>query len=162
MLFWWNSQCRIKINPKPNLRLYFLLLFHFISFHFSLLLLNFCSCFWTMKGVSNFFYFRYGHEKHKLQKSCVYAQPWVIWLLEFSLRKQAKMRKKMIPTKKELKAYEWLKLSSLLFYLNGFTLEFIGRHINNILLISWGQTVRQKMLKFLIIGFKIFWPQLLI
>jgi hypothetical protein len=78
LLFWWNSQCRIKINPKPNLRLYFLLLFHFISFHFSLLLLNFCSCFWTMKGVSIFFYFRYGHEKHKLQKSCVYAQPWVI------------------------------------------------------------------------------------
>jgi hypothetical protein len=34
----------------------------------------------------------------------------VIWLLEFTLRKQAKMRKKMISTKKELKAYEWLKL----------------------------------------------------
>jgi hypothetical protein len=70
------------------------------------------------------------------------------------------MRKKMIPTKKELKAYECLKLWSLLFGLNGFTREFIGHHINNILLIIWGQTMSQKMLKFLVIGFKIFCPSL--
>jgi hypothetical protein len=78
------------------------------------------------------------------------------------LRKEAKMRKKMIPRKKELKAYEWLKLWFLLFDLNCFTHEFIGPHINNILLIIWGQTMSQKMVKFLVIGFKIFWPQLLV
>jgi hypothetical protein len=45
-----------------------------------------------------------------------------------------------------------LKPWSLFFDLNGFTHELIGPKTNNILLITLGQTMSQKMLKFSIIG----------
>ncbi len=71
------------------------------------------------------------------------------------MRKEAKMGRKM-------KAYESLKLWFLLFGLHSFTHEFIDPHINNILLITWGQTMGEEMLKFPIIGLKVFWPQFLV
>jgi hypothetical protein len=40
---------------------------------------------------------------------CLCPSMVVSWLLEFSLRKEAKMRWKMIPKKKRMKAYERLK-----------------------------------------------------
>jgi hypothetical protein len=48
------------------------------------------------------------------------------------------------------------------FGLNDFTHELIGPQTNNILLILWGHKTSQEMLKFCIIGPKIFGPQLLI
>jgi hypothetical protein len=52
-----------------------------------------------------------------------------------------------------MKPYEGLKPWSLFFGLNDFMYELIGPQTNNInLVITWGQTMRQEMLKFLIIG----------
>ncbi len=52
-----------------------------------------------------------------------------------------------------MKAYEGLKPWSLFFGLNGFINELIGPQTNNInLLITWGQTMNQNMLEFLIIA----------
>jgi hypothetical protein len=67
----------------------------------------------------------------------------------------------MIPKKNEKKADERLKPWLLFFCLNCFTHELIDSQTNKILLIIWGQTTSQEMLKFFIIGPKIFWPQLL-
>jgi hypothetical protein len=55
-----------------------------------------------------------------------------------------------------MKAYERLKPWSLLFGLNAFTYELIGSQTNNILLVTWGQTMSKEVLKFLIIGPKNF------
>jgi hypothetical protein len=74
----------------------------------------------------------------------------VVWFLWFNLRKDAKMKNKMIPKKKKMKAYEKLKPC------------LHCPQTNNILLITWGQTTSEEMLKFLIIGPKIFWAQLLV
>jgi hypothetical protein len=52
-----------------------------------------------------------------------------------------------------MKTYEGLKPWSLLFDLNDFTHdELIGPQMNNILLITWGQTMSQEVFKFPIIG----------
>jgi hypothetical protein len=51
-----------------------------------------------------------------------------------------------------MKAYEGFKPWSLLIDINGFTHELNGPRTNNILLITWGQTTSQEMLKFPIIG----------
>jgi len=40
--------------------------------------------------------------------------------------------------------------------------ELIGPQTNNILLVTWGQIMSQEVLKFLILGCKIFRPQLLV
>jgi hypothetical protein len=40
------------------------------------------------------------------------------------------------------------------------TYELIGPQTNNILLITLGETMSQEVFSFLIIGPKIFWPQL--
>ncbi len=61
------------------------------------------------------------------------------------------MRKTMV-SRKKMKAYEGFKPWSLLIDINGFTHELNGPRTNNILLITWGQTTSQEMLKFLIIG----------
>jgi hypothetical protein len=42
------------------------------------------------------------------------------------------------------------------------TYELIGPQTNNILLITWGETMSQEVFNFFIIGPKIFWSQLLI
>jgi hypothetical protein len=58
------------------------------------------------------------------------------------------MRKKNDSKKEKVKAYEGLKPWSLLFDLNEFTHdELIGPQMNNILLITWGQTMSQKRFK---------------
>jgi hypothetical protein len=51
-----------------------------------------------------------------------------------------------------MKAYEGLKPWCLLFGLNDFTHELIGPQTNNVLFIIWGQTTKQEVFKFLIIG----------
>ncbi len=56
-----------------------------------------------------------------------------------------------------MKSYEGLQPWSLLFSLNGFTYEFIHPPTNNNLLITWGKTMNQKVLKFSMIGPKIFY-----
>jgi hypothetical protein len=58
----------------------------------------------------------------------------VVWLLWFSLKKETKMKWRMMPRKNE-SIY-------LPFDLNGFTYEFIGPQTNNILLITWGNELR--------------------
>jgi hypothetical protein len=57
-----------------------------------------------------------------------------------------------------MKTYEKLKPWYLQIDLNDFTHELIGPQTNNTLLITWGQTTRQEVLKFSIIGPKIFHP----
>jgi len=68
----------------------------------------------------------------------------VIYFLGFSFRKEAKIRRRMISSKKFMKPYEGLKSWLLLFGLNGFTHELIDLQTSNILLMTWGQTTRQK------------------
>jgi hypothetical protein len=68
----------------------------------------------------------------------------VIYFLGFSFEKEVKIRKKMISNKNIMKPYEGLKSWSLLFGLNGFTHELIGPQRSNILLMTSGQTTRQK------------------
>jgi hypothetical protein len=46
-----------------------------------------------------------------------------------------------------MKTYDKLKPWSLVFRHNGFTCELIGPKLNNMLLITWGQTMNQKMFK---------------
>jgi hypothetical protein len=66
------------------------------------------------------------------------------------------MKRRMMSRKKE---YKGLKPWSLLFDLNGFTHELISPQTNDILLITWGQTMGQDVLKFLmVINLKFFWP----
>jgi hypothetical protein len=55
-----------------------------------------------------------------------------------------------------MEVHESLKTWSLPVSLNRFTHELIGPQINNILLITWDQTMSQEMLKIFIIGPKIF------
>jgi hypothetical protein len=43
-------------------------------------------------------------------------------------------------------------------HMNSLAPELIGPQINNILLITWDQTMSQEMLKISIIGSKILWP----
>ncbi len=57
-----------------------------------------------------------------------------------------------------MKAYEELKPWCLLLGLNDFTHQLICSQTNNILLVTWGHTMNQKILKFSIIGSKSFWP----
>jgi hypothetical protein len=57
-----------------------------------------------------------------------------------------------------MKPYEELKSWSLLFDFNGFIHELIDPQTNNILLITWGQTRSQKVLKFPIVGPTKNWP----
>jgi len=55
-----------------------------------------------------------------------------------------------------VKTCEELKPWFFLFGLNGFTYELIDRQTNNILLRTWGNPTSQEVLKFPIIGPKIF------
>jgi hypothetical protein len=57
-----------------------------------------------------------------------------------------------------MKTYEGLKPWSLFFGHNGFKHGFIGPKTNNILLVALSHTMNQEVLKFPILGFKIFWP----
>jgi hypothetical protein len=92
--------------------------------------------------------------KRESQKNYVYVHPWwsdfqiLIW------KKNQKWEKN--DSKKWKKADERLKPWSLLFGLNCFTHELIDPQTNKILLIIWGQTMSQEMLKFFIIDLKIF------
>jgi hypothetical protein len=78
----------------------------------------------------------------------------VIQFWGFSLKNEAKMKRKMIAEKRECKYMKGWSLGPT-FNLNGFTHELIGPQTNNILLIIWGQTMSQEVFKFSIIGPKI-------
>jgi hypothetical protein len=60
-----------------------------------------------------------------------------------------------------MKSYEELKPWSLLFAFNGLY-EFIHPQTNNNLLITWGKTINQEVLKFSMIGPQDFLIQLLV
>jgi len=105
MLFWWNLHYRIKVNPKPNLissiSSFSFYLSSFVEFHSS----------FVSDGESfYFFYLGYGHEKNtRITKIlCLLCPSMVVWLLGFNFKKEEKMRKKMIPRKNKMKAYEGL------------------------------------------------------
>ncbi len=140
--FWfWNLHPEIKGNlNKPHIfTLFFIFLF---SCWVSMLVREWCMGFLL-------FYLGYGYGKHKnYQKKLCLCSSMVVWFLEFNLTKEAKTIKRMIWEKIKMKAYEGLKLWSLLFDLNGFTHELIDTQTSNILLITWCQGV----LKFPIIG----------
>ncbi len=72
-----------------------------------------------------------------------------------SINKEAKRKKRMILRKKAQKGLKHQSLL-LLFGFNGFTHELVNPKTNNILLITCGQTTSQEVLKFPIIGTKIF------
>jgi len=68
----------------------------------------------------HFFYLKYGNEKQKSYRHLVSAHPW--WFDFYGLR-EAKMRERMIPRERKIKAHcERMKPR---FLLNGFTCELI-------------------------------------
>lgn len=66
----------------------------------------------------------------------------------------------MILKKNEKKQMRGWSLGRYFLVLIALHMNFIDPQTNKILLIIWGQTTSQEMLKFLIVGPKIFWPQL--
>jgi hypothetical protein len=123
------------------------------------------------------------HEKHKSYRNLVstFTMVWclglnirvirilclcssaVVWLLGISSRKEANMRQRMIPRKKGWKCIRGWSLGPyflalMALHMNSLAPELIGPQINNILLITWDQTMSQEMLKISIIGSKILWP----
>jgi hypothetical protein len=148
LLFWWNPHYRIKINLKSNLKS------STFSFHLSSFLsplVEFICLFVNDGGSFNFSYFGYGHENIKVTRILCLCSSIMIWLLEFSLRKETKMKKRMIPRMNK-NIWSTSKPWSLFFNFNDFTHEFIGAQTNNILLITWGHSMNPKMFKFSIIG----------
>jgi len=65
-----------------------------------------------------------------------------------TFRKETKMK---IIRRKKMKTYDKLKPWSLVFGHNGLTRKLIGPKLNNMLLITQGQTMSQKMFKFSIL-----------
>ncbi len=115
--------------------------FVLVSFS-SPLLLSFSACLWMMESFYFIFYLGYGHEKHKN-----------VYVIHGGLTFRVQLEK--------WKHTQRLKPWSLLFELNGFfTHELVDHQTNNILLITWCQTMSQEVPKFPIIGATMFWAQL--
>jgi hypothetical protein len=93
--------------------------------------------------------------KTRVRRILCLCSSMVVWLLRFSLRKEAKMRKKNDTKKKK-----WMHMRG--WSLGAYFLAWMTLHMNslaqtnNILLITWGQTTQKEAFKFLIIGPKIF------
>jgi hypothetical protein len=132
LMFWWNPHCRIKINPKPNpiystsssfSSLLVQLLCLFLNDHFPLFLFNFCVCFWMIEWVSIFPTWDMIVTNTRVTRILCLCSSIVVWLLTFSLKKEAKMTRRRIPRKK---VYERLKPWSYFFGLIGFIHNLIG------------------------------------